>query len=133
MAKINVKIYMPSEKKMDEMVDSVILPGIEGDFEVMIDHTPLITKLRPGTLRVYKNEHAEYYALHDGFVTIENNNVLIVSEGCENKKEINIERAEAAKQRAEKRIADTTNSTIDFRRAEIALKKAIARIDTMKT
>ena len=133
MSGLHIQLIMPNDKKLDDFVDRAILPGIEGDFEILEGHTAFITKLRSGTLKVYKNEEEFFFALHDGFVTVENNKVLILSECCENKKEINLERANSAKARAEKRIADTSNSNIDFRRAEIALKRAVARIDTAKS
>ncbi|MCL2063232.1 MAG: ATP synthase F1 subunit epsilon [Candidatus Cloacimonetes bacterium] len=131
MSKIHIQVIMPNDKKLDDIVSRAILPGIEGDFEVLEGHTAFITKLRPGILKVYKGEVAEYFALHDGFVTVEEDKITVLSENCECKKDINLERASAAKIRAEKRIADTGNTGIDFRRAEIALKRAITRIDTV--
>lgn len=132
MAQLHIQIVMPNDKKLDDLVDQVILPGVEGDFEVLDGHTPFITKLRSGILKVFKKGKAEFFAMHDGFVTIEDNSILILSESCENKTEINLDRAIAAKDRAEKRMANTSDIDTDFRRAESALKRALARIDTIK-
>ena len=132
MNEIHIQLIMPKDTKLDDFVDRVILPGIEGDFEVLDSHTAFITRLRPGILKVYKGEENEYFALHDGFVTVENNKIVVLSENCECKNDIDLTRACAAKERAEKRIADTGNVKIDFRRAEVALKRAITRIDTAK-
>jgi F-type H+-transporting ATPase subunit epsilon len=119
---------MPESKKLDDMVDSVVLPGVEGDFEVLPEHTPVITKLRSGIIRVHKSSHVDFFALHDGFVTVENDNVLILSENCEHKDEVNLQRAEKAKERAEKRVACASMEELDYRRAEAALRRALTRI-----
>ena len=130
MADIQIQVIMPGCKKLDDFVDRAIMPGIEGDFEVLKGHTAFITQLRAGVLKVYKGHDEQRFAMHDGFCTVENDKIVILSECCEMKKEINLERAQSAKKRAEQRMADITNTEIDFRRAEMALKRAITRIDT---
>ena len=133
MSKLHVQLVMPQEKLLDDDFDIVSVPGIEGNFEILQDHSPFITQLRPGTIYVTKDDHHESFAIHDGFVTVENNEVLILSESCENKEDIDLERAIAAKERAEKRLLETDNTNnIDMRRAEEALKRAVARINTRK-
>jgi F-type H+-transporting ATPase subunit epsilon len=131
MSNIHVEIVQPTGVKLDLMIDSIILPGIDGDFEVLADHTPFITKLRPGTLVVHKEDQEIKYAIHDGFVTVENNRIIVISDTVESSSEIDIKRAEAAKERAEKRLFSENKESIDFRRAEIALHRAIARINTI--
>lgn len=131
MSNIHVEIVQPTGVKLDIMIDSITLPGIDGDFEILADHTPFITKLRPGTLVIIKNEKEMKYAIHDGFVTVENNRIIIISDTVESSSEIDIKRAEAAKERAEKRLFSENKESIDFRRAEIALHRAIARISTI--
>ena len=129
MSNLRLQIIMPERIKIDEMIDLVVLPGVDGDFEILEGHAPFITKLRTGVMRIEKKGKSEYYALHDGFISVENNHVVILSETCEGKSEINQERAKSAKERAEKRMTTkTTDSDIDFRRAEAALKKALTRI-----
>lgn len=132
MAELHIQLVMPNDQKLDTLADQVILPGVEGDFEVLDGHTPFITKLRSGILKVYKKGKAELFAIHDGFVTIEDNEILVLSENCENQKEIDFDRAIKAKERAEKRMAvpAKADSEIDYRRAEAALKKSLTRIDT---
>ena len=132
MSKINIKIIMPDRKKLDEMVNSVVLPGIDGDFEVLEGHSPFITRLRSGAIRILVDSKHEYYAIHEGFTSVENNKVLVLSEICENQEEIDIKRAEKAKERAEQRFSKADPGTVDFRRAEVALKRAITRLETKK-
>jgi F-type H+-transporting ATPase subunit epsilon len=121
---------MPTRKKLDDYIDSAILPGIEGDFEVLEAHSPFLTKLRPGILKTFKGTDTQIFAMHDGFVTVENDKILILSETCELKDEIDLKRAQRAKERAEKRLAELNTADTDYRRAEIALKRAISRINT---
>ena len=130
MGNMKIEVLQPYQIKVKDHYDHVIVPGIEGDFGVAEEHTPLITKVRPGILKLYKGNEEERYAIHDGFVTVENNVVKIVCETIEKEDEIDISRAEAARVRAEKRLK-STEGEIDFRRAEIALKKALVRIKIM--
>jgi F-type H+-transporting ATPase subunit epsilon len=81
-------------------------------------------------LKTFKGNDTQVYAMHDGFVTVENDKILVLSETCENRMEINLKRAQASKERAEKRLAELSNDDINYRRAEIALKRAISRINT---
>jgi F-type H+-transporting ATPase subunit epsilon len=123
---------MPDEKLLDGYFDKVFVPGIEGNFEILEEHSPFITQIRPGTIIVTKEEETESFAVHDGFVTVEDNQILILCESCEPKNDIDLNRAIAAKDRAEKRISDVNNKNLDFRRAEAALHRALARINTLK-
>ncbi|MBI9032565.1 ATP synthase F1 subunit epsilon [bacterium] len=127
---INVKVILPSGIKIDQECDSCIIPGVDGDFAVLEGHTAFITKIRPGLVTIDVKKQSTDYAIHDGFVTVEDNKVTIVSERIEKADEIDKNRAEQAMKRAKERLAQTNNSEIDFRRAESALKRAITRIRT---
>ncbi len=129
MPKIRISIIQPTQTKIDNEYDHVIVPGVDGDFGVSAEHTPFITKLRPGIISLYTGKDIDKYAVHDGFCTVENDHLKIVCETCEHSSEINLKRAEDAKLRAEKRIKkQVKEEETDFRRAENALKRAIARM-----
>lgn len=128
---IRVKIIQPVKIKTDGYFDHVIIPGCEGDFGVSSEHTPFITKIRPGILTLYKDNTTSKLAIHDGFVTVENNQVWILCDTIEEENEIDAERAQAARKRAENRLK-STETNIDFRRAEAALHRAIARLTIIK-
>ena len=131
MNKITLEVIQPTKTKISGKYDHIIIPGIDGDFGVDWDHTPFITKIRPGILRIYFGKKIEEYAIHDRFVSVENNKVKIVCEIIEDIDEIDLKRATSSKDRAEKRLKSTSDD-IDFRRAEIALKKALVRISLKK-
>ncbi|MBW6516128.1 MAG: ATP synthase F1 subunit epsilon [Candidatus Cloacimonetes bacterium] len=130
---LHLKIIQPTRTIIDTECEHVIIPGIAGDFGVSPEHTPFMTKIRPGTLIVYykdKKINKDVFAIHDGFVTIEKNTVRIVCEVIELYQEIDKNRAEKARKRAEDRMA-ATDAEIDYRRAELSLKRALARIQSI--
>jgi len=128
MIKIHIKVIQPNQIRIDKKYDHVIVPGVDGDFGISFDHTPFITKIRTGVLRLFQNDKCEEYAIHDGFVTVENNIVTIVCDTIERKDEIDIARAKASKERAEERLK-SSKENINFRRAEASLKKALVRLE----
>lgn len=132
MNKISVIVLQPFTTKISGDFDHVIIPGAEGDFGVYAEHTPFITKIRPGILQLFNDGSVQKYAIHDGFVSVDANQIRILCETIEGMDEIDLSRAEAARQRAEKRMKETAEADIDFRRAEVALKKALVRIGLKK-
>lgn len=133
MMNLRLKIIQPNRTVIDTECDHVVIPGIEGDFGVSAEHTPFITKLRPGILTVYyqnNKQKKDSFAIHDGFVSIEDDTIRIACEVIERNDEIDRKRAESAKQRAENRIS-AAEEGIDYRRAEASLKRALTRIQTL--
>lgn len=128
MNKIHITVIQPTQIRIDEEYDHIIVPGVDGDFGISFDHTPFITKIRSGVLQLFQNDKSEEYAIHDGFVTVENNIVKIVCDTIEKKDEIDAARAKASKERAEKRLK-SSEENINFRRAETSLKKALVRLE----
>lgn len=128
MSKIHIKVIQPDQLRIDNKFDHIIVPGVNGDFGISLDHTPFITKLRSGVLQLFLNESCQEYAIHDGFVTVEENNVIIVCDTIEKKEEINVSRAKASKERAEKRL-QSSEENVNFRRAESSLKRALIRLE----
>jgi len=128
MSKIHIKVIQPNQIRIDKEYDHVIVPGVDGDFGISFDHTPFITKIRTGVLQLFQNENCEEYAIHDGFVTVENNVITIVCDTIEKKDEIDIARAKASRERGPERLK-SSKENINFRRAEASLKKALVRLD----
>ena len=129
MNKVHLDIFQPQQIKLQDDFDHVIVPGSEGDFGISSGHTPFITMLRPGVITVYNNNKTQEYAVHDGFVSVEEDKVVITCQTIEAAEEINLQRAKKAKQRAEERLQATPDkSDIDFRRAELALKRSLVRL-----
>ena len=103
----------------------------EGEIGVYKDHIPMTVIIKPGVLTITSEEDKKKAALHSGFATIMQDKVTILAEVIEWGDEIDEERAEAARQRAEERLR-ANQATIDMARAEAALLRALARIKTKK-
>ena len=103
----------------------------EGEIGVYKDHIPLTVIIKPGVLTITSEEDKKTAALHSGFATIMQDKVTILAEVIEWGDEIDEERAEAARQRAEERLR-ANQASIDMARAEAALLRAVARIKTIK-
>lgn len=103
----------------------------EGEIGVYKDHIPLTVIIKPGVLTITSEEDKKTAALHSGFATIMQDKVTILAEVIEWGDEIDVARAEAARQRAEERLK-SNQETIDRARAEAALLRALARIKTIK-
>ena len=127
MERIKIKIIQPQKIVLETECDNVIIPGKDGDFGVYTGHTPFISVIRPGIMEIYNDQEVNKFAIHDGYVTVENDLITILCEIIEKAEDIDKNRAEAARKRAEERIKSNKDET-DFRRAEMALKKSMARI-----
>lgn len=102
-----------------------------GDIGVYAKHIPMTTVLAPGAVVVHNGEEETVAAVHSGFAEILGDKVTLLAEIAEWPEEIDLMRAEAAKGRAEERIAAKAADT-DIKRAEFALRKALTRIDVAK-
>ena len=124
--KMRLQIITPMKTILDEEVDSVILSTTEGEMGVMYDHEPVVVLLGYKRLSYTQDEVKKYATTLGGFAEITKDRVVILTDASEFADEIDLERAKRAKERAEKRLSE---SGMDHLRAEIALKKAIARIN----
>lgn len=125
--KFKLTIVTPDRQFFDEEVDMVEFNTTEGEIGIYKGHIPLTVIVKPGILTITQGENKKHAALHAGFVQILPDEVTILAEIIEWPGEINEERARAAKERAENRLRSGVGE-IDVIRAEIALRKAIARI-----
>ena len=99
-----------------------------GDVGIYAKHIPMTTVLAPGAVIIHNGEEETVAAVHSGFAEILGDKVTLLAEIAEWPDEIDVSRAEAAKDRAEERIANKT-ADVDVARAEFALRKALIRID----
>jgi F-type H+-transporting ATPase subunit epsilon len=128
----NLKLQIVSADRslVNERVDEVEIPGIDGYLGVLPGHTPLLAVLGLGDLwyRQGPGEGVKHHlAIAYGFAEVQPDAVTILAEVAEKAEEIDIARAEAAKKRAEERMVKPTVD-MDFERARIALMKALIRL-----
>ncbi len=113
----------------EDDVDIVVLPGEEGQLGVLPRHARIVTLLEPGEVLTRKAGEETALVISGGFAQIGPDHVTILSDAAEYAEDIDIERAEEARRRAQERIADTRTTTeMDMARAESALLRSMARI-----
>ena len=134
MNKLKVEIVTPSKVAFDGEVKSITIPGTKGNFQVLYNHAPLMSSFEVGFISVDTDSGEKTnYATSGGTVEVLNNKVVVLAESFESKEDIDLKRAEEARDRAKKRIKKESGETdIDLARAEYALKRAINRIKLVK-
>lgn len=126
-----LKIITPDRVFYEEEVSMVEFNTIEGEVGIYKDHIPMTMIIAPGILTITNGEEVSEAALHAGFAEVLPDQVTILAEIIEWSAEIDLERAEESKQRAEERIKEHAPGT-DMKRAELSLKRAVARIEAVK-
>lgn len=126
-----LEIVSPDKKFFEDEVEMLVVRGIEGDLGILKNHTPLVTPLAIGRVKIKQNGEYREAAVAEGYVDINKTKTTIVTDAAEWPDEIDLNRAELAKKRAEEKLK-RKDEDIDYGRAEIALKKAINRINVAK-
>jgi F-type H+-transporting ATPase subunit epsilon len=126
------ELATPTRMLVTAEVDEVVAPGVEGYFGVLPGHAAFLTTLAPGEV-VYRSGQQEHsLAVAGGFAEVRPERVIILAEHAELPEEIDRERAERARQRAEMRLQgkspDGSTAEIDFARALAALARALTRL-----
>lgn len=125
---LNLEITTPTRLVVADTVDEVVAPGIEGSFGVLPGHAPFLTTLGVGivTYRVGRDE--QRLAIAGGFAEVRNDKVIILADSAERPEEIDRARAEAAKERAERRLSGRSQEEVDYARCQAALARALTRL-----
>ncbi|MCM1046825.1 MAG: ATP synthase F1 subunit epsilon [Clostridiales bacterium] len=129
--KFTLKIITPDRVFYEDEVSMVEFNTIEGEVGIYKQHIPMTMIIAPGILTITQDNDIKEAALHAGFVEVLPDGVTILAEIIEWPVEIDLERAQDAKTRAEDRIREKAPGT-DMKRAEMSLKRAIARIEAVK-
>lgn len=127
MSKLKLEIVTAEHQIFSGEVDAVIAPGIEGQLGILPHHAPLMTILQSGELIIKKDKEDVYMAITGGFLEVRPDKVIILADACERCEEIDIERAEAAKKRAQE-LLQSLSPEIDHARAQAALQRALVRL-----
>ncbi|MFC1562205.1 F0F1 ATP synthase subunit epsilon [candidate division KSB1 bacterium] len=124
---LTVDIVTPEKKVFSGEVECVTAPGTEGYFQLLHNHTPFLSSIQIGEVRLKISGKDHFYSTSGGFVEISRNKVAILAETAEKSEDIDIQRAETAKNRAEERLKSPAEN-IDDMRAELSLYRAVNRI-----
>jgi len=124
---LDLKIVTPDRLIVHEQVDEVEIPGSAGYFGVLPGHTPLLAALAVGEVWYRKGQDKSYFSIAFGFAEVLPDRVTILARLAERAEDIDVSRAEAAKKRAEERLA-APKSDVDYERARVALLKSLIRL-----
>ena len=125
---IQLEIVTPEKLAYDEMVDSVVLPGTEGELGVLPHHAPLVSTLGIGELRIRKGGVEESFAIVGGFLQVLPDKVVVMAETADMASEIDLEKAQQARAEAERALESGFHEAADMAAARAALQQALLRI-----
>jgi F-type H+-transporting ATPase subunit epsilon len=128
---VQLDVVTPARMVVSQRVTEVMAPGSEGYFGVLPDHVPFITTLKAGTLTYWTGHEQHHLAVSRGYVEVRADRMSVLADTAEPAEEIDVARAEQARERAELRLQEWAagSETIDFARAQAALQRALARLE----
>lgn len=132
MRKMPIEIVTPERKVYANQANLIIANGGDGMIGVMAGHTPVVTTMKISTLRVQTDAGEHTIAVSGGFLEVKPEGVTVLAESAELTEEIDVDRAMRSKERAERRLAQSGTENFDARRAELALERALNRINVAK-
>ena len=122
-----LEVVTPDRLVLSTEADVVVCPGAEGQFGVLPGHIPFLSALEIGEMYFKAGGKTEYLAVSGGFAEVTGEKVTIVAESAEKGREIDVDRAKRALERAEKRLAAAKTENIDWARAEAAMRRSLMR------
>lgn len=129
MANLSVEIITGERVVYEESdVDMVVAPGADGSLGILPNHAPLFTLLSLGEMRVIKGGDEQSLAVFGGFMEVSNDHVRILADAAERAEEIDVDRAEEARQRAESRKSDSRRAAEEMIRADAAMRRSMVRL-----
>ena len=123
-----LEIVTPERLAFSEEVDSVQVPGIEGELGILPHHAPLVSLLGVGELRIRKGGQEELFAVAGGFLQVRPDKVVVMAETADLASEIDLEKAEQARRDAERILAEGSHEGADLGAARAQLAQALLRI-----
>lgn len=127
MATLRLEVVTPDKTVVSTDAEMVICPGVEGEFGILPHHVSLLSALKIGDLRYRANGKDEDVFISGGFVDVNNNRCSVLAESAEHARDIDTRRAQAARERAEQRLAQRDDD-LDEVRAQVALQRALMRL-----
>lgn len=128
MKTVQVNVVTPDGPVYDAEVEMVSAKAQSGELGILPGHIPMVAPLAIGAVRLKKGSSTELVAVSGGFLEVRPDKVTILAQAAEKAESIDVARAQAAKERAERRLREKSDN-IDFKRAELALQRAINRLN----
>ena len=127
---ILLHVVTPEKQVLEEIVDSIQLPGRDGYLGILPGHAPLITELGYGEMTYVQGKELGHLTVMSGYAEVLGDRVTLLAEVAERAEEIDVNRAREAKDRAEKLMAKTGDPNVDWDAAELALRRSLIRLQT---
>jgi F-type H+-transporting ATPase subunit epsilon len=133
-ATLRLEVVTPSRLVVSQEITELVAPGSEGYFGVLPGHLPFMTTLKMGELTYWTGREEHHLAVSKGYAEVRGEKVSILADSAERAVEIDVTRAERARQRAEERLREWASGDrdIDATRAEAALYRALARLEVAR-
>lgn len=125
---IRFRVVTPSRLLLDEEVDEVTAPGALGEFGVLPNHISFLSLLEPGEMSYKQGTAKRYLAVSGGYAEVLENVMTVLAPAAEFAREIDAGRAQRARERAERQMAELSREEKEFRLAEAALHRALVRL-----
>ncbi|RKD23070.1 F0F1 ATP synthase subunit epsilon [Ammoniphilus oxalaticus] len=125
---INVEIVTPERIVYSGEARAVVASGVEGSIGVLANHVPLVTPLEIAPVQVKKPSGEDLLAVSGGFMEVRKDKVTILATTAELPEDIDVTRAQASKERAERRLQQANRDSLDIKRAQLALQRALIRL-----
>ncbi len=125
---LRLEIVTPEQKIYSDDVDSVVIPGVEGELGILPQHVPLMTQLLPGELRLLKDGKELRLAVGEGFVEISSDKVAVLTDMAVQENDIDESATEEAIRRAEEAMRDTKLDDEEYATVKASLQKSLALI-----
>ena len=125
---LQLEIVTPERLAYSDEVDMVLVPGIEGELGILPHHTPLVSLLGVGELKIRKGGSEEIFAIAGGFLQVRPDKVVVMAETAEIDSDIDLERAQKARAEAEKALEGGFVEAADLSAARAELQRALVRI-----
>jgi F-type H+-transporting ATPase subunit epsilon len=126
--KIRLKVVTPGRMVLDEEVDEVTAPGVKGEFGVLPNHISFLTLLEPGEMSYKQGTARRFLAISGGYAEVLDNVMTVLAPAAEFGVEIDVNRARAAKEKAERSLSEIHFEDKNFAAAEQALRKSLVRL-----
>jgi F-type H+-transporting ATPase subunit epsilon len=125
---LQLELATPTRLVVSAEVEEVVAPGSVGYFGVLPGHAPFLTTLGVGELMYREGGRERHVAVSGGFAEVRNDKVIVLADTAERPEDIDRERAERARERAEQRLAGRAQDEVDYTRAAAALARALTRL-----
>jgi len=128
MKTFKVEIVTPERVVYNGEGNILVAKGMEGELGILANHIPMVTPLQITPVQIKKDNGEDIIAVSGGFMEVRKDKVTILAQAAELPENIDVNRAQAAKERAERRLAESGKEGMDVKRAQLSLQRAVIRL-----